>query len=107
MAATATLAEAVTRFAKRSAKRLGSGAVSKMLKPATRNGPGATPTRNRLARARQQIALEAGGAAQAVDCSACRAGWGRGVSLRCIEAIGLNEQFSGVNEQVQRRGQCD
>src|SRR6516165_7746436 len=39
---------------------------------------------------------------EVVDCCACRAGWGRGVSLRCIEAIGLNEQFSGVNEQVWR-----
>jgi hypothetical protein len=28
-------------------------------------------------------------------------------SLRSIEAIGLNEQFTGVNEQVRGRGQCD
>jgi hypothetical protein len=28
-------------------------------------------------------------------------------SLRSIEAIGLNEQFSGVNEQVRGLGQCD
>jgi hypothetical protein len=51
MAATATLAEAATRFAKRSAKRLGSGAVSQMFRPATENGPGSTPTRTWLARA--------------------------------------------------------
>jgi|SRR5262249_3992225 len=48
--ATATLA-GVTPLAKRSAKRLGSGAVSQMFRPATENGPGSTPTRNWLARA--------------------------------------------------------
>ena len=63
----------MTPLAKRSAKRLGERAVSKMLKPATRSGPGSTPTRNWLVRARQQIALEAGGKAQAVDVIAVHA----------------------------------
>src|SRR5262245_24680697 len=65
----------VARFAKRSAKRLGRQAASQMLGPVTRNGLGSMPW-GLLASARQQIAPEAGGAAQAVDCSACRAGCG-------------------------------
>jgi len=36
----------VTRLAKRSVKRLGDQAAPQTLKPATRNGPGSTPTRN-------------------------------------------------------------
>src|SRR5262249_18314982 len=60
----ATLAR-VSRLAKASAKRLGAQAASQMLRLATRNGPGSTPTRNWLASASQQTAPEAGGAAQA------------------------------------------
>ena len=62
-----TATERVTRPAKRSVKQLGDQAASQTLGPATRSGPGSTPTRNWLVRARQQIALEAGGKAQAVD----------------------------------------
>ena len=78
------------RLVEASAKCLGEWEATETLKPATRPGRRSTLW-EWVSGARQQVAPEAGGPVP-VNCSACRAGWGHGMSGNQTVLVRRNEK---------------